>query len=193
MAGNGITSIQMKLTGLAPVLMHNGRLANPFDEYAQLMKELTAPKKKTDEQHRQISKVEWEGGLYVYDGKIGFPADVIWATGYEGSKNSKLGEKYKAGVVEEGEFFPLEYEGAKDPKKLFEDKQFVYIKMVRVGRSRVPRTRAIFRQWSVKVGVMVMNEVMNPKDVIKAFEDAGRLKGVGDWRPRFGRFSVEAV
>jgi hypothetical protein len=197
MGGNGITSIQMELTGLPlGLIMHNGRLANPFDEYTQRLGELTSAKKKTLEQHRKISKLEWKGSLYLNpedDKTIGFPADVIWATGYQGAKNAKLGEKYKASVVEADGFFPLKYDGAKDPDKLFEDKRFVYIKMVRIGRSRVPRTRPIFREWSAVISMMVIDEVMNPKDVVKAFEDAGRLKGIGDWSPRFGRFSVKVV
>jgi hypothetical protein len=53
------------------------------------------------------------------------------------------------------------------------------------------RYRPIFRNWSLSATVMVNEDVVNLNEVKKALVDAGALIGLGDYRPRFGRFNVE--
>ena len=47
-----------------PLIMHNSQLANPLNEFTKAMKELTPKLKKTDQQHADIARLEWRGGLY---------------------------------------------------------------------------------------------------------------------------------
>ncbi|QZD26289.1 hypothetical protein [Salmonella phage vB_Si_DR094] len=53
--------------------------------------------------------------------------------------------------------------------------------------------RPIFRDWSVEFGLMFDEEQITKEELLMVLENAGNLCGVGDWRPRFGRFSVEVI
>jgi hypothetical protein len=70
---------------------------------------------------------------------------------------------------------------------------FVYQKTLRVGQSRILRTRPIFRKWSIRFVLKFDNEVMEKADVLDAMRIAGTLIGIGDWRPKFGTFVVEEI
>ncbi|MCJ7642387.1 MAG: hypothetical protein MUO29_10895, partial [Desulfobacterales bacterium] len=62
----------LKVTGTTPLLHHNPRMVDPNYEINRQIKALTAKRKKTDEDLRQIGELEWVGGLYteVIDGKM---------------------------------------------------------------------------------------------------------------------------
>ena len=49
------------------LLMHNGRLANPFDPYSLAVKAITSKpaKKKTEDDAMMLYRLEWLGGLYL--------------------------------------------------------------------------------------------------------------------------------
>ena len=55
----------LKIEGLAPLLMHNARLANPLDTIVQAKKPIAAKRTKTDDDHALLSKYEFLGGLYI--------------------------------------------------------------------------------------------------------------------------------
>jgi hypothetical protein len=57
--------------------------------------------------------------------------------------------------------------------------------------AKIMRYRPIFRNWSLSATVVVNEDVVNINEVKKALVDAGALIGLGDYRPRFGRFNVE--
>ena len=42
------TTLTYKITGDAPLIMHNGDLANPLSKAAKALKQVTGKKKKTD-------------------------------------------------------------------------------------------------------------------------------------------------
>ena len=76
------------------------------------------------------------------------------------------------------------------PEKLWESTDHVDARGVKVGAAKIIRYRPIFRSWSAKATVMFNAEIVNLSEVKKAIEDAGALIGLGDYRPRFGRFKV---
>jgi hypothetical protein len=53
------------------------------------------------------------------------------------------------------------------------------------------RTRPIFRQWAATIIVDFLPDQLNARDVIELAEVGGRIIGIGDWRPKFGRFTTE--
>jgi hypothetical protein len=77
------------------------------------------------------------------------------------------------------------------PEKLWENPKNVDARGVKVGMAKIMRYRPIFRNWSLSATVMVNEDVVNINEVKKAMVDAGALIGLGDYRPRFGRFNVE--
>lgn len=187
--------VKARLTGVAPLLMHNGQLVDPTNKFTKALAAATkSSNKKTEDGIADIRRLEWEGGLYTdEEGKVAIPADLVLALVLGGAKKSKQGGEAKAGIYEAAPFFALDYEGPKDLKKLYADPRFVDCRGARVGQARVMRTRPVFRKWALDVGLIVDTEVMDPESVITALVKAGTLVGLGDWRPRFGRFTVEVL
>jgi hypothetical protein len=184
--------IQATLIGDAPLITHNGQLVDPRNRFAKELKKLTKKKDKTEDELEEIRKVEWLGGLYRdSDGTIGLTADVVLACFYEGAKKSKSGPKFLAGVIETQSFYPLVYDGPRDAMKLYKQKGFCDYRAVRIGRSRIMRSRPRFNQWSLPVSLLVNTAVIDGEVVAAAIEAAGELVGLTERRPRFGRFSVE--
>ena len=86
----------------------------------------------------------------------------------------------------------LEYSGPKDIEKLWLDEKFRLTVAVRIQNSRVMRTRSRFDEWAAKIEVKYDPRVLNESDVVEIAKTAGDV-GLCDWRPKFGRFSVELL
>jgi hypothetical protein len=57
-------------------------------------------------------------------------------------------------------------------------------------RGKITRYRPLLPNWRLSFKVEVLDDRL-PSDVLKlALDEAGRTVGIGDWRPRFGRFVV---
>lgn len=64
---------------------------------------------------------------------------------------------------------------------------------VRVQRARVVRYRAeILSGWRLKFKIEVLDESMQAQVVKSVLAKAGLIKGIGDYRPRYGRFIVSS-
>ena len=88
--------IEFKIEGISPLLMHNGQLANPLNPLVKQMKALTGQRKKTDEVHLELSRLEFRAGLYVSSsGAVQIPAELLESCLIEGAKKSKLGKQFK--------------------------------------------------------------------------------------------------
>lgn len=179
------------LTGTAPLLMHNGQLADPLNAFVKKLKEITKKRQKTEEDLREISRLEWRGGLY-FDASLGpvIPSEMIDACLVEGAKKRKLGKAFKSSVFAVNGPYKLIYKGPRDEAGLWSDDAFRSVMSARVGTSRIMRCRPKFEQWSLKIEVMLLPGEVNPSDVADAIEAAGAMVGLGDFRPRYGRFTV---
>mgnify|MGYP000891936813 CR=1 FL=1 len=184
--------VSFRLTGIAPLIMHSGRLSDPLDPATKAIKAVSSKRKKTEDDLEELARLEWIGSLYAEDGVVGIPSDNIEAMLAESAKAQKMGKQFKAGVFCDG-FYKLNYEGPKDFKELWESGNFKLSTQVRVMSSRVIRTRPIFHSWSLDCSVSFFPQVVNKSSVIDAMEHAGIFVGVGDWRPRYGRFVVEVL
>lgn len=142
-----------------------------------------------------MARLEFLGSLYVNgDQAPVIPAKLIFGmlAGKGGAaRKEKEGPSAKAGLFINGTF-PLEYDGPKDPEKLWEDSRFRSREPVKItGTSTVIRTRPIFEEWSAEVTVEYAPDLVSEDMLRRWIEVAGREVGIGDWRPQHGRFSVE--
>ncbi len=55
------------IRGTTPMMMHNERLANPFDDLTKAIKAISGKRKKTEDDLIEMSRIEWLGGLYSID------------------------------------------------------------------------------------------------------------------------------
>ena len=84
----------------------------------------------------------------------------------------------------------LEYEGPRKPDQLWADERFRLRAPAKVGAVRVIRTRPRFDDWSATIVVKYLPTLLNPGEIRGFLVAAGEQIGIGDWRPRFGRFQV---
>jgi hypothetical protein len=186
--------ISYTIQGVTPLLMHSERLANPFDPLTREIKAITGKRKKTEDDLLEIARLEWLGGLYHDDNNgIHIPGYNLLAAMVGGGKMQKLGTAIKRSALVQEDAVPLVYEGPSDPDALFKDKRFVDMRSVKVGTSKVTRCRPIFRKWGCKFTVLFEESAMQRDDLTRIVRDTGAMVGVGDYRPRFGRFDVVEV
>jgi hypothetical protein len=183
-------TLKFKITSVAPLLMHNGQTADPLNQHSRSIAEITSKRKKTEADHREVSRREWFAGLYLMNGEPCIPAEMIEAVLIEGAKKEKRGPAAKAGIIVESNA-RLDYQGPRKPEALWQDEKFRLRVPVRVGTSRVIRTRPRFEKWSASIVVKYLPSLLNEKDIRSFLAAAGEQIGLADWRPRFGRFAVE--
>lgn len=199
-----MNTAQYNLTGISPLLLHNGQAIDPLNQYAKEMKRVSKKKNKTDEDQLIISRCEFFMSLYhdgkpdqITDGEILvdkdarliLPAVSIEATVIGGAKKLKQGNAAKAGIIVENDA-QLNYNGPKDINRLWSEGKHVHRVPARVGTARVMRTRPIFREWSCTVGISFDSAVIDEQEIFSILKAAGQQVGIGDWRPRFGRFEA---
>lgn len=187
-------TVAVKLTGTSPLLMHSDRFANPLNPLTKAHKELTARRKKTDDDQIAIARSEYIGGCY-WRKETGFyiPGQNLDACLIAAAKLQKLGVKFKQGVQVLEDDLPLAGLEKLTPEKAWENPDYVDARGVKVSQAKIIRYRPIFRQWAMNATVAFNPDVVSANEVKKAIEDAGALIGIGDYRPRFGRFKVEFV
>ncbi|MDI3895852.1 hypothetical protein QK382_29775 [Pseudomonas aeruginosa] len=183
--------LTLKIIGTSPLMMHSDKLANPLLPETKAHKELTGKRKKTDEDHLAIARSEFIAGAY-FDDKEGFyiPGQNFDATFWAGAKLQKMGVHWKRGALVMTDRAKLLFDGPDTPTKLWEDTRFVDCRGVKVGQAKLMRYRPIFLEWGVELEVAVNTDVLNIEEAKKAMSDAGKLIGVCEYRPRFGRFEV---
>ncbi len=190
-----VIEFKIKLTGTHALLMHSSELANPLSQAAKRLAEVTAKRGKTDEDHEEIARREWAGGLY-FDPIEGpyLPGMNIERALLDSARMSRLGKSIERGVFITSDVNPLIYDGPRDPAgMLAKGTMFMHMSSAKVGRVRVMRTRPVFRSWSVKATGTLDEEQMDFAELVTVAQRAGRLVGVGDWRPRYGRFEAEVT
>ncbi len=175
------------------LLMHNGQLADPMNEYTKELKKRTQKKKKSDDDQLDIAQAEFVGGLY-FDDALGpvIPSDLLDAVMIHGARRKKLGKEFAPNVRCVDLVHKLDYKGPRTREALWKEPRHVDRRGVKVGQSRVIRTRPRFDDWRVSFEVLVNPCALNVDDVREAIDDAGKYVGLGDYRPRFGCFAVES-
>lgn len=186
--------ITVQITGVATMLQNNAQRADPSDEIAQKKKVITSQRKKTDKDYEAIKNLELLGSVYVNEkGKIVIPRSYIWNTLFNAAKMSRKGPLVKSGLFCNQDF-ELNYKGKEKIKKvedILKHEEFCYGALETVNQGKVMKYRAKFEEWSVKVTVEYLPDIIDRKDIIEMFKVAGERCGLGDKRPQFGRFTIK--
>lgn len=189
-------NLKVKITGISPILMHSDQLANPLDPLKKLQSTFTSKRKKTDEDHEEIARIEWTGALY-YDEATGpfIPGRMIKAMLIQAAKKTREAPKIKSGMIINTDKAPLQYKGPRTPEKLWNKKEFADMRSVVVQRARIMRCRPIFHVWGIDVEIVFDENIIDRADILRLLETGGQMIGIGDYRPEnggdFGRFISE--
>lgn len=184
-----MAEFQIDMIGQAPLLMHSARLSDPLDEASKALAKVTSKRSKTDDDHAAVSRIEHMGGLY-FGAEAGpyIPGTNVERCLFDAATKFKLGKALRSALLVPQEVNELQYDGPRTIDGLWEDKTFVHRASVKVGMARVIRTRPIFPRWGLTVTGSLDTDVVDRDEFEQIVELAGRLIGIGDWRPRFGRF-----
>jgi hypothetical protein len=195
-----LSKMRVRWTGVSDLIMHRGGLADPLDEHSKLIKQIAGKRKKTDDDLVELAHREFIGCIY-YDLAIGpyVPTDNIHAAIVAGAKASKQGRAATAAIFISSPkgneaIIPVDDDGPRDPEEMWNDpmRRFVFTRGVRIKNSRVMRTRCkIPAGWQLKFILEFDHGLLDATAVETAMLDCGARVGFGDWRPKYGRFTVD--
>lgn len=198
--------LNVRIVGVAPLLMHNGRMCNPIDPINKLMKGITSKKEKTDADYELLSDIEWLGSIYTTEpinvdswpaefkcpGRLCIPAEVVEGMLMRAGQRNKKKKQFQSAILVEHDS-PLEFTGPKSIAELYKRPAYRDIRKVKIMGKSVMRTRCILRDWSFTVNIKYLDDVLNERAVLDALDMGGRIIGIGDYIPKFGRFMYEEI
>jgi hypothetical protein len=119
------------------------------------------------------------------------PATHIFASVIAAGRQPRAGMDVGAGVIWLADKAPLEYDGPRDPEKMWDNGSgpFVDRRMVRVGQARVPQVRPIFPDWSAEIEIDYDESILSLGSLTTYYQKAGRV-GVGDYRRFYVRYQA---
>jgi hypothetical protein len=88
---------------------------------------------------------------------------------------------------------PLIYPGPQSIDEMWESGRFIHKAGVKIQRNKIIRTRPMFKEWSADIEIHYLQTLLNDNEIKQFVETAGQLVGLGDWRPKFGRFTAERI
>ncbi len=186
--------LKVVIEGLCPAIMNNGRKANPMDKFAKAIKEILSLKPRggtlTDKQMEELAYLEFMGGLYVdTNGRVCWPGENLESMLFAAARKQRRGKDSQIGLLVDGDW-PLSYDGPKDVEKLWKDEQFRKYCMAKNKGVPVLKCRPIFNQWLLEFEIAYDPDVLTEAIITDWLEIAGRMIGLSDWRPKYGRFKV---
>ncbi|UEM21383.1 hypothetical protein JL100_000975 [Skermanella mucosa] len=184
--------LHIRMTGVAPLIMRAAVLADPLHPLSRKLSEITRKKLKTDADFERIAQIEWYGSLWAEHGKLVIPGEAIEAMFVRGARTRRIGRAALAGLICPNNS-KLIYDGPSSLDDLWANPEYRIRSPVRVNANRTIRTRPIVRQWAADVEIHYQCSLLNERDILDIFCLAGEQFALGDWRPRFGRFSVSQL
>lgn len=184
--------INLSLVGTSPLLMHNPRMVDPQFELNRQIKALTDKRKKTDEDLKEIARLEWYGGLYEENGVIVQPTSKVRKCLIETARTRKLGKSMEKAISFNSLNVPLDYDGPKSIAEIFLKDEFHSRLSVGVNGRRVMRVRPEFKLWGMTLsGLFIPDVGIRFDELQELIETAGLTVGIGDNRVNgYGRFSA---
>ena len=165
--------VKVKITGTADILCH--RFAMEKDD-----KDGKKDKQYIPEEDAEKSLYKDENGCYI-------PSSMLEASCREAAKNFKNKKSNYSKVIQSSVFA--------NEDKIYLGKQTydsIDQRPVVVQRARIVRSRPKFNSgWSLETTFSFDDDRISEKTLKDIFVEAGAIKGIGDHRPKFGRFKLD--
>jgi hypothetical protein len=187
-----LKKLHYRLEGIVPLIMHNPQLADPLNKCTRAIKEVSGKRKKVDSDYEEMAKLEFLGGLYLNGDGPCVPAHVIRGVlmGRGGAaRKQRMRERAELGLFITKDA-KLEYDGPREPAKLWADEKYRFVTREKIGQASVMRTRPVFPVWACKIEIEMNPDFINEDTVNNLMEIAGSECGLMERRPAFGRFKV---
>ena len=183
-------TVSVSIKGIAPLMQHRF----PMPDFTTMSK--GGHKSSGAKDYTQ----EWREYFYATpEGEIYQPSSHIEGALVKAAVNFKVagkrGKSYKdlivANVIVDPERIPHNY---KVPEELDTDADkplYLDARPVIVQRARVVRIRPCFKAgWELAFEIQCIDDEIQPDLLQDVLTLAGKTVGIGDYRPKFGRFSV---
>lgn len=167
-----MVKIKVGVEGLAPLLMN--RFVVEKSTESKRGKKVYEPKEEAEKKcYRNTDKK-------LYLPNTHFKASMVKAsTDFKMSGKKSYKDYVKSGVfIEEQEIV------------LDQQKYEIFECPVVIQRARVMSWRPMFKKWSCSFTIEITDDFINQTTLKEILEMAGKYKGVGDFRPEYGRFKV---
>ena len=180
--------VSVSIEGVAPGLLHH---RFPEVVMAGLMNpvKLSGKAKATAEQEAELAAYRMETGGLCQPAEHIYSAMVRAASSFQVQGRGKMTYKdpVKGALLVEPEPIIALLTPAGKPI----DKYEIDARPARIQRARVMRHRPCLREWRLDFKLLILEEETLPAEVANAIlVKAGQTIGIGDYRPRFGRFVV---
>lgn len=168
--------IEIEITGVAP-LLHNRFPVEEFGvEKSKATKKVYIPK---EEAERKLYKDE--KGIIVNPSEHIFQAMRKAATDFKFSGKKSFKDVIVSGIIVSPDMIPL----------IITAPYEIDARPVVIQRARVLCWRPKFNNWKLRFTIDILDdENISISTLKEILEKAGQTKGIGDYRPRFGRFMV---
>jgi hypothetical protein len=161
-------------------------------------KQINAKKtKRTDADYAELADLEVLSRVY-FDPEIGVYAPTRWVAEAVARKAFAVAKISKATV--RGALFmredkvPMDYRGKKGVtviEDIVKNPAFRHAMILPQGQIRIEKNSPIFHDWSFSVTMDFDDKVFDRADLQRIIEETAQYVGFGDFRPTFGRASVE--
>ena len=176
--------IKVSITGVTPLIIHNGRTANPLDPYAKKLKSLTSKRNKTDEDHEAILMTQWEAALYFSE-SIGLymPSENLFAAFSKAARKHKLGTKVGGICFDHPIGYPIITEHHSSLDELKAEKRNKFFKTVTIQKSKTLSCRPIFYNWKIDFEFEFERDVIDVSEIMTILQTLNGRVGLGVWTP----------
>ncbi len=194
-----IKSLEVRFVGFAPLLQNNPQTVDTFNHFAKAKKKYTAKRAKTDEDVLALrvleieSKVWWDDDLGVY-----VPSSWVMASiaknAFKVAKIAK--DKARGGIFAVESKAKLTYDGMSAVKKLKDiskNERFNTTLILPQQQVRLCKAFPIFHKWSFEIELEYDDKIIDKDSLLDVLNYSAKYNGFGDFRPTYGRATVEVI
>lgn len=168
-------TIEVEITGIAPLLQSRFPVEDFGIGQSKAKKKVYNPQEEAEKKLYKNKNGIYQPSEHIYQSMIRAAVDFK----FEGKKSYK--DVITTGILVEPDEIPL----------ITENSYEIDTRPVVIQRARVLCWRPKFNKWKLQFNITILDDENISISVLKEIlEKAGAAKGIGDYRPRFGRFMV---
>lgn len=146
---------------------------------------------------KRVYNDEEEAAIRLYplpDGNFGLPSEAFLRAMVKAAAGKKIGKMFATSALKGAVFAVEPHCVIEDAKCKPAKKHEIDRRPVVVGTARVLRCRPVWKVWRTTLALDIDTAIVSPQTVLDCLCLAGRIVGVGDYRPEcgggFGRFTA---
>lgn len=181
------------------LLINNPQSVDVFNKYAKAKKQITGKRKKTDEDHIELRRLEVESKIY-FDKllKVFIPSSwVMAAIAGRSFKQAKISKAdIRSSVFTNEEKIKLHYADDHLVNELSDisgNPIFVKTLLLKQGQVKLAKSAPCFKNWSFSSSLVFDPEIIDESSLIQILKSAALYGGFGDFRPTYGRAELNLL